>query len=92
MNQISKTEQVVKEVRKYLSQIFVLSEIRWTGNGLEKFGDGYAMAFSGQLSIHRADVGLLMSPLGRKAMTNWNPVNEQIMTACFVLNHKKCPS
>ncbi|KAK2712029.1 hypothetical protein QYM36_010905, partial [Artemia franciscana] len=49
MNQISKTEQVLKEMRQYLIDILVLSEIRWTRNGLEKFGDGYVMAFSGHL-------------------------------------------
>ncbi|KAK2712445.1 hypothetical protein QYM36_011212, partial [Artemia franciscana] len=89
MNQISKTEKVVKEMRQYLIDIFVLSEIRWSGNGLEKFGDGYAMAFSGHPSVHRTGVGLLMSPLAHKAMTNWNPVNECIMTVCFVSNNTK---
>ncbi|XP_065578596.1 craniofacial development protein 2-like [Artemia franciscana] len=89
MNQISKTEQVLKEMRQYLIDTLVLSEIRWTGNGLEKFGDGYVMAFSGHPSVHRAGVGLLMSPLAHKAMTNWNPVNERIKTARFVSNHTK---
>ncbi|KAK2717887.1 hypothetical protein QYM36_006625 [Artemia franciscana] len=54
MNQLSKTEQVLKEMRQYLIDILVLSEIRWTGNGLEKFSDGYVMAFSGHPSVHRA--------------------------------------
>ncbi|KAK2723888.1 hypothetical protein QYM36_002297 [Artemia franciscana] len=89
MNQLSKTEQVLKEMRQYLIDILVLSEIRWTGNGLEKFSDGYVMAFSGHPSVHRTGVGLLMSPLAQKAMTNWNPVNEHIMTARFVSNHTK---
>ncbi|XP_065583461.1 craniofacial development protein 2-like [Artemia franciscana] len=89
MNQLSKTEQVLKEMRQYLIDILVLSEIRWTGNGLEKFSDGYVMAYSGHPSVHRAGVGLLMSPLAHKAMTNWNPVNERIMTARFVSNHTK---
>ncbi|XP_065584026.1 craniofacial development protein 2-like [Artemia franciscana] len=89
MNQLSKTEQVLKEMRQYLIDILVLSEIRWTGNGLEKFSDGYVMAFIGHPSVHRAGVGLLMSPLAHKAMTNWNPVNERIMTARFVSNHTK---
>ncbi|KAK2718785.1 hypothetical protein QYM36_005954, partial [Artemia franciscana] len=60
MNQLSKTEQVLKEMRQYLIDILVLSEIRWTGNGLEKFSDGYVMAYSGHPSVHRAGVGLLM--------------------------------
>ncbi|KAK2719047.1 hypothetical protein QYM36_006161 [Artemia franciscana] len=89
MNQLSKTEQVLKEMRQYLIDILVLSEIRWTGNGLEKFSDGYVMAFSGHPSVHRTGVGLLMSPLAHKAMKNWNPVNERIMTARFVSNHTK---
>jgi len=89
MNQISKTEQVVKEIRQYLIDILVLSEIRWTGNGLEKFSDPYAMAFSGHPSVHRAGVEIPMSPLTHKAMTNWNPVNGRIMTARFVSNHTK---
>ncbi|KAK2713090.1 hypothetical protein QYM36_011699 [Artemia franciscana] len=63
MNQISKTEQVVKEIRQYLIDILVLSEIRWTGNGLEKFSDPYAMAFSGHPSVHRAEAKLQLQLL-----------------------------
>lgn len=89
MNQISKTEQVIKEMRQYLIDILVLTEIRWTGNGLEKFDDGYAMAFSGHPSVHRAGVGIMMSPLALKAMANWTPVSERILIARFVSNDTK---
>ncbi|KAK2707896.1 hypothetical protein QYM36_015544 [Artemia franciscana] len=89
MNQIFKTDQFVKEMRQYLTVILVLSETRWTLNGLEKFSDGYAIAFSGHLFVYHAAVGPLMSQLEHKAMTNWNPVNERIMTAPFVSNRTK---
>ncbi|KAK2723740.1 hypothetical protein QYM36_002177 [Artemia franciscana] len=89
MNQISETEPAVKEMRQYLINTLVLSEIRWTGNGLEKFCDRNTMAFSGHPSVQRAGVGLLMLPPAHKAMTNWNPVNERIMTPRFVSNHTK---
>ncbi|KAK2723636.1 hypothetical protein QYM36_002096 [Artemia franciscana] len=75
MNQISKTEQVLKEMRQYLIDILVLSEIRWTGNGLEKFGDGYVMAFSGHPSVHRAGVGLLMVRAAKTELDNLHPAD-----------------
>ncbi|KAK2721352.1 hypothetical protein QYM36_003583 [Artemia franciscana] len=89
MSQVSKTEQVIKEMRQYLIDILILSEIGWTERGLEKFGDGHIMVYSGDSSMHQAGVGVIMSPSAHKAMARWNPVNERLMTVCFVTNQTK---
>ncbi|KAK2714564.1 uncharacterized protein LOC136040318 [Artemia franciscana] len=66
-----------------------VGEIRWTGRGLEKFDDGYTIAYSEDPSIHRPGVGVIMSSSANWAMASWNSVNERLMRVSCVSNHTK---
>ena len=67
INPISRTQQVLKEMKQYYSDTLVPSEVRWTGSRLEKLNDGYTLAFSRGPAIHRAGVGALI----------WSSVSKQ---------------
>ncbi|KAK2726439.1 hypothetical protein QYM36_000770, partial [Artemia franciscana] len=77
MSQISKTEQILKEVIQYNIDITGISETRWLGSGI------------GHENRRQAGVGVLMSPAARRAMLKWTPVNERIIYARFWSAHGK---
>ncbi|KAK2724920.1 hypothetical protein QYM36_001395 [Artemia franciscana] len=89
MSQISKTEQILKEVIQYNIDITAISETRWLGSGMEPLQDGHVLAYSGHENRRQAGVGVLMSPAARRAMLKWTPVNERIIYTRFWSAHGK---
>ncbi|KAK2701942.1 hypothetical protein QYM36_019419 [Artemia franciscana] len=79
MNQISKTEQILKEVIQYNINIAAISEIRWLGSRIEPLQDGYVLAYSRHENRRQAGVGVLMSPAAKRAILKWTPVNKRII-------------
>ncbi|KAK2717009.1 hypothetical protein QYM36_007225 [Artemia franciscana] len=79
MSQISKTEQILKEVIQYNINIAAISEIRWLGSRIEPLQDGYVLANSRHENRRQAGVGVLMSPAARRAILKWTPVNKRII-------------
>ncbi|KAK2704013.1 hypothetical protein QYM36_017673, partial [Artemia franciscana] len=54
MAQLSKTEQVLKEMDNYGLDILALSEVRWTGAGRQNLDMGYTILHSGLEKIKEA--------------------------------------
>ncbi|KAK2721727.1 craniofacial development protein 2-like [Artemia franciscana] len=54
MSQLSKTEQVLREMKQYNIDILALREIRWKGVGQETLDHGYVLSYSGEDNYHQA--------------------------------------
>ncbi|KAK2705695.1 hypothetical protein QYM36_015912 [Artemia franciscana] len=89
MSQISKIEQILKEVIQYNIDITAISETRWLGSRMEPLQDGYVLAYSGHENRRQAGMGVLMSPAARRAMLKWTPVNKRIIYTQFWSAHGK---
>ncbi|KAK2715242.1 hypothetical protein QYM36_010030 [Artemia franciscana] len=89
MSQLSKTEQVLREMKQYNIDILALSEIRWKGVGQETLDHGYVLLYSEEDNHHQAGVGLMMSPTAYRTMLKWTPINEKILFARFATTHTK---
>ncbi|KAK2712354.1 hypothetical protein QYM36_011144 [Artemia franciscana] len=89
MSQLSKTEQVLRDMKQYNIDILALSEIRWKGVGQETLDHGYVLLYSGEDNHHQAGVGLMMSPAAYRTMLKWTPINERILFARFATTHTK---
>lgn len=64
--------------------IMALQEVRWHGTGESEAG-GYTFLWSGppESSPHRAGVALALDRQARKALINWQPVNDRLLVANF---------
>ena len=71
----------MKEMINYKIYVLGLYEMRWTGSGKMK-EDGETM-YSGHSNKHILGVGLCLNLPVAKALTGWDPVSEQIITARF---------
>ncbi|KAK2703060.1 hypothetical protein QYM36_018403 [Artemia franciscana] len=89
MSQLSKTEQVLREMKQYNIDILALSEIRWKAVGQETLDHGYVLLYSRGDNHHQAGVGLMMSPAAYRTMLKWTPINERILFARFAITHTK---
>ena len=89
LNQLTKPEQVLREMKKYKLDLLALSEVRWIGSGYEQLGEGYSLIYSGNESRHQAGVGIMLSDQATKALAEWKPVSERCLLARFVNNHLK---
>ena len=89
LNQLTKPEQVLREMKKYKLDLLALSEVRWIGSGHEQLGEGYSLIYSGNESRHQAGVGIMLSDQATKALVEWKPVSERCLLARFVTNHLK---
>ncbi|KAK2716511.1 hypothetical protein QYM36_006863 [Artemia franciscana] len=87
MSQLSKTEQVLREMKQYNIDILALSGISWKGVGQETLDHGYVQLYSGEDNHHQAGVGLMMSPAACRPMLKWTPINERILVARFATKH-----
>ena len=54
MSQLSKTEQVLREMKQYNIDILALSEIRWKGVGQKTLDHGYVLLYRGEDNRHQA--------------------------------------
>ncbi|KAK2718062.1 hypothetical protein QYM36_006751 [Artemia franciscana] len=89
MAQLSKTEQVLKEMDNYGLGILALSEVRWTGAGRQNLDMGYTILHSGLGKNKEAGVAIMLSKPASKALTKWTPINERIITARFAGKNAK---
>ena len=71
MIQISKTEQILKEVIQYNIDVTAISETRWLGSGVKPLQGGYVLTCSGHERKCQAGVGVLMSPTVRRGTLKW---------------------
>ena len=90
MYDIGKAAQVAREMNNYNCTILGLSEVRWTGFGKVKLTSGETIIFSGREdNLHREGVALMMSRIAEKALMEWKPVSERIITARFFSKYIK---
>ncbi|KAK2715872.1 hypothetical protein QYM36_010439 [Artemia franciscana] len=89
MSQLSKTEQVLREMKQYIIDILALSKMRWKGVGQGTLDHGYVRLYSGEDNHDRAGVGIMMSPAAYRTMIKWTPTNERILFARLAATHTK---
>ncbi|KAK2717124.1 hypothetical protein QYM36_007308 [Artemia franciscana] len=89
MAQLSKTEQVLKEMDNYGLDILALSEVRWTGAGRQNLDMRYTILHSGLEKNKEAGVPIMLSKPASKVLTKWTPFSERIITARFAGNNAK---
>ncbi len=85
MFQLTKTEQICKEMEKYKTNILGVSECRWTGQGKVKLDTGETVLYSGGEN-HQHGVAIILNKISEKALIEWEPVNNRIIKARFNSN------
>ena len=84
MYDAGKAAQVSRELNNYRCTILGLSEVKWTGFGKVKLTSGETIIISGRDdNVHREGVTIMMSIKAEKALMEWKPINERIITARF---------
>ncbi|KAK2723520.1 hypothetical protein QYM36_002004 [Artemia franciscana] len=89
MSQLSKTEQVIKQMIQYKIDILALSEVRWTGMGEKRIDKEHTIIYSGNDATRDQEVALLLTNVPAQAMISWTPVSSRIITARFLGFHAK---
>ncbi|PIK40142.1 putative craniofacial development protein 2-like [Apostichopus japonicus] len=90
MYAIGKTAQVAKVMNEYKLDILGISECRWTGFGKLKLSTGETVVYSGREDgVHRSGVAIMLSKHAERALIEWRPVNDRIITARFYSNYIK---
>ncbi|KAL1445995.1 hypothetical protein WDU94_003677 [Cyamophila willieti] len=77
---------IEEEMRNYNLEILGLNETRWNGFGELRTQGGNTLIFSGQEdedAPRQAGVGILMTEKSKRAMIDWKPISERIITARF---------
>jgi len=86
----SRTTQVLREMQSYKLHILGVSECRWTGFGQLTMGTGETILYSGRDDDqHKAGVALILKKGLKKALIEWQPVNERLKRARFNGKHTK---
>jgi len=83
MFQTGKSAQIAKEMDQYGLGILGISECRWNGAGKQKLATGHTIIYSGDEERHERGVAIMMNAQAEKALMEWTPVNERIITARF---------
>ena len=73
---------LLNELNKFSWDIIGLSETHWIGTDDRKYAQ-YRILHSGNVSEHRAGVGLFLNRNAEKALLSFTPVSERIITARF---------
>ncbi|KAK2722883.1 hypothetical protein QYM36_003170 [Artemia franciscana] len=89
MSQLSKTEQVLKEMSQYNLEILALSKVRRPGSGIEKLPSGHSIIFFGPGSRRQHGVALMMTRKTNLSFLKRQPVSSRILTARFSRQHAK---
>ncbi|XP_048770307.2 craniofacial development protein 2-like [Ostrea edulis] len=90
--QSGKCVQVAKEMDRYNIEILGLSEVRLNTSGITTISTGHTIVYSGNLNIndpHEKGVGFLLNKTSKKALLEWNPVSQRIITARFDTKFQK---
>ena len=86
----SRTTEVLREMQSYKLHILGVSEYRWTGFGQLTTGTGETILYSGRKDDqHMAGVALILKKGLKKALIEWQPVNESLIRARFNGKHTK---
>ena len=85
MNQ-GKLEVVKQEMARVNVDILGISELRWTGMGEFNSGEHY-MYYSGQESLRRNGVAIMVNKRVRNAVLGCNLKNDSMISVCFQGNH-----
>ena len=88
MFQLSKSNQICREMEKYNVNVLGISECRWTGQGRVRLDTGETILYSGG-DTHQHGVALILNKLSEKALIEWEPVNNRIIRARFNSNQIK---
>ena len=84
MYQTSKLAQITKEFESYNIDILGISEARWAGTGKRKLTTGLPLLYSGRKDDqHREGVALLLKKEVKRALIEWNPISERLISARF---------
>lgn len=78
--------QVAKEMRRYDIAVLGICESRWNGSGCITLATGEHVAYSGhenEQHILTEGVAFMMSKSAAKALIEWVPVSQRIITARF---------
>ena len=86
-----KVEMLIREAKKYKLSVLGLSEVRWLGSGKEVLGNDMTMYYSGKSegSVHEYGVGFLLDAETSRAVLEWKPVSDRIITLRLNSNHIK---
>ena len=75
--------EVVTELKKYKVDIAAMQEVRWPGIGECKIC-GFKLLYTGrQDDVHREGVALCLSPRAQRALIEFKPINERLLSARF---------
>ncbi|XP_056017321.1 craniofacial development protein 2-like [Ostrea edulis] len=77
---------------RYNIEILGLSEGRWNTSGITTISTCHTIVYSGNLNIndpHEKGVGFLLNKTSKKALLEWNPVSQRIITARFDTKFQK---
>jgi len=71
--------QIINEMKMQQLKILGISEMRWTGSGKFVSEDTTVIYYGGEK--HERGVGILIDKTTEKAIINWEPVSDRIITA-----------
>ena len=69
-------------MQKFRWEILGLAETHWTESG-EFTIDGYKILSSGNLSVRRKGVGLILNKVAQSALLGYNPISPRMISARF---------
>ncbi|XP_072021929.1 craniofacial development protein 2-like [Amphiura filiformis] len=75
-------EILLNQMQKFRWEILGLAETHWTESG-EFTIDGYKILSSGNLSVHRKLVGLILNKVAQSALLGYNPISPRLISARF---------
>ena len=85
MNQ-GKLEVVKQEMARVNIDILGISELKWTGMG-EFNSDDHYIYYSGQESLRRNGVAIIVNKRVQNAVLGCNLKNDRTISVCFKANH-----
>lgn len=83
LSETSRLAQVCKEFKSYKLTMLGLCETRWYDSGEFTTADGLTLLYSGKSSDEprSSGVGILLSQPAKKALIEWKPYSDRIITA-----------
>lgn len=86
MYEASRANQIANEMKRYKIKILGLSEVRWLGSGETRLANGTHILYSGKIDEnekHEYGVAFMLDEESRKALLEWKPISERLITARF---------
>ncbi|XP_072051743.1 craniofacial development protein 2-like [Amphiura filiformis] len=75
-------EILLNQIEKYKWEILGIAETHWIDSG-EFISKGYKILCSGNDSIHRAGVAILLNKKAQNALLGYNPISARLLSARF---------